>query len=419
MTKTAEEALQAMIGHHAALAEGLARRVEKLRPSTQRSEQGEALASLVAFVAEEILPHARAEEETIYKTAAAKEGLGELIRGMLGEHRSLEGLAERLAGAGEAEEALAAAEELNSFFSSHVAKENGQILSALADDPAADLAGLLGQMHARLEAASYKEASHKEDAFGKPGVPDAEAELLRLILEGARRLVALGEVDRACRLVARAWVALRQDRADLAARATAALHGLVRGRDASPRLSVSTELSAEPPGTTEQVLDVRELAPGLRHELIFESFGALGVGGAFILVNDHDPKPLYYQLEAEHSGAFSWEVLEAGPTTWRVRIANTKEDQPADEARGPNGEPLVDLRRLSHHLRHGVIFNTFEQLGEGDAFVLVNDHDPLPLRYQFEVQYPGRYSWDYLVAGPEIWSVRIGRLGARAKGGEV
>jgi len=39
-----------------------------------------------------------------------------------------------------------------------------------------------------------------------------------------------------------------------------------------------------------------------------------------VLVNDHDPKPLYYQLAAEHPDRFSWDYLEAGPEAWRVRI---------------------------------------------------------------------------------------------------
>ena len=39
-----------------------------------------------------------------------------------------------------------------------------------------------------------------------------------------------------------------------------------------------------------------------------------------MLVNDHDPKPLYYQFAAEHEGEFSWGYLEEGPDVWRVRI---------------------------------------------------------------------------------------------------
>ena len=37
-------------------------------------------------------------------------------------------------------------------------------------------------------------------------------------------------------------------------------------------------------------------------------------------VNDHDPKPLYYQFQAEHAGAFQWDYLEKGSDVWRVRI---------------------------------------------------------------------------------------------------
>jgi len=39
-----------------------------------------------------------------------------------------------------------------------------------------------------------------------------------------------------------------------------------------------------------------------------------------ILVNDHDPKPLYYQFAAEHPGRFEWNYLMAGPEVWRVEI---------------------------------------------------------------------------------------------------
>lgn len=70
-------------------------------------------------------------------------------------------------------------------------------------------------------------------------------------------------------------------------------------------------------------LDVREIPPVRRHTLIFETFDALEPGSGFELVNDHDPKPLYYQLAAEQAGTFSWDYLEQGPETWRVRIGRT------------------------------------------------------------------------------------------------
>ncbi|MCC6241152.1 MAG: DUF2249 domain-containing protein [Phycisphaerales bacterium] len=70
-------------------------------------------------------------------------------------------------------------------------------------------------------------------------------------------------------------------------------------------------------------IDVRTMPPMHRHSTIFQTYNALTAGQAFELVNDHDPKPLYYQFAAEHQGQFSWEYLEQGPTTWRVRIGKT------------------------------------------------------------------------------------------------
>ena len=71
---------------------------------------------------------------------------------------------------------------------------------------------------------------------------------------------------------------------------------------------------------SEKNLDVREEPPARRHELILTTYDDLDSGTAFVLVNDHDPKPLYYQFAAEHPDAFTWEYLERGPEAWRVRI---------------------------------------------------------------------------------------------------
>ncbi len=70
-------------------------------------------------------------------------------------------------------------------------------------------------------------------------------------------------------------------------------------------------------------LDVRTIAPRERHPLIFNTFLALKPDQSFDLVNDHDPKPLYYQFQAEHQGTFGWDYLEKGPDVWRVRISRT------------------------------------------------------------------------------------------------
>ena len=70
-------------------------------------------------------------------------------------------------------------------------------------------------------------------------------------------------------------------------------------------------------------VDVRSIEPRERHPVIFSTFGELGAGQAMELVNDHDPRPLYYQFQAEMPGSFTWEYLEQGPATWRVAITRT------------------------------------------------------------------------------------------------
>ena len=80
---------------------------------------------------------------------------------------------------------------------------------------------------------------------------------------------------------------------------------------------------AKAAGKEGEVLDVRTLAPRDRHTTIFNMFDSLAPGNAFVLVNDHDPKPLYYQFQAEHPQQFSWDYLEEGPEVWRVRIGKT------------------------------------------------------------------------------------------------
>ncbi len=75
------------------------------------------------------------------------------------------------------------------------------------------------------------------------------------------------------------------------------------------------------PNQGASIVDVRELPPARRHQKIFQLVNELAADRSFILVNDHDPKPLYYQLEAEYPKQFSWTYLESGPTVWRVEIA--------------------------------------------------------------------------------------------------
>ena len=41
---------------------------------------------------------------------------------------------------------------------------------------------------------------------------------------------------------------------------------------------------------------------------------------------------------------------------------------------------------------------------------LVNDHDPFPLRYQFEAERTNQFTWHYDESGPIVWRVRISKV---------
>lgn len=67
-------------------------------------------------------------------------------------------------------------------------------------------------------------------------------------------------------------------------------------------------------------LDVRELRKPDKHPTIFTTYANLPAGGAFVLVNDHDPKHLHDEFETEHAGSYAWEYLNRETRDWRIRI---------------------------------------------------------------------------------------------------
>lgn len=74
-------------------------------------------------------------------------------------------------------------------------------------------------------------------------------------------------------------------------------------------------------------------------------------------------------------------------------------------------ETVIDVRQILPRMRHPIVFGVFEMLQPGEGFVLVNDHDPRPLHYQFGAYKGDAFTWDYQEEGPDLWRVRIGRTG--------
>lgn len=69
----------------------------------------------------------------------------------------------------------------------------------------------------------------------------------------------------------------------------------------------------------------------------------------------------------------------------------------------------LDIRPVPVREKHPTIFATFDALKNGEGFQLVNDHDPMPLYYQFNVERPNQFDWEYVEKGPEVWKVKISK----------
>ena len=70
----------------------------------------------------------------------------------------------------------------------------------------------------------------------------------------------------------------------------------------------------------------------------------------------------------------------------------------------------VDTRPMASKDRRSLVLSTFDQLGVDARMELVNDHDPVTLRSQFELEKPNLFAWDYLESGPEVWRVAVTKL---------
>lgn len=307
MTARDAAARDTILHHHAELVTGVHTRVSRLSGAVAAAAPHlPAWADLVAFLADEILPHAAAEEDTLYP-AAVDAGLTGEVEAMVSEHRQLERAIEALARTTHPGEAALGAQQIEASFTAHVRAENELVLPVLLTGDTS-LADLLAAMHAA------DRAPRRGVGGARRSPDDLASELTTLLATALRALAEAGNSDDACRIAADTWAHLNGARPDLAARTTTLLHQLARRQDLAP------STPSAPTGDDDPELDVRTLAPARRHQVIFTAYHALRPSHGFVLVNDHDPKPLQYQFAAEHAGEFTWDYLQGGPRVWKVRI---------------------------------------------------------------------------------------------------
>ncbi|MDT8342337.1 MAG: DUF2249 domain-containing protein [Longimicrobiales bacterium] len=165
------------------------------------------------------------------------------------------------------------------------------------------------------------------------------------------------------------------------------------GREA-PGRRLPTCGSPRPEPSDVHLLDVRGLEPPEPMVRTLEALSTLPPGHTLVQVNARVPALLLPELERR---GFQYTIHEEQPEVVRVFIRRAEET------------PVLDVRLLPPREKHPTIFRTFDALAPGEAFTILNDHDPLPLRYQFQAERPNAFTWRYLEEGPEIWRVEIGR----------
>ena len=242
---TNAEVITMIKAHHGELTEHIDAQTNALLAAAEGGDVTAEQEALSTWYRTELVPHALAEEDTLYRAGSTLTASALLVNAMIDEHKAIVAAIDELSTARTPLAAALAASSVRSLFAVHMVKENDLLLPAL-DAAGLDLAALLDGMH---------------DILGESQPVGQNAD---------------------------------------------------RGGSSAGH--------AHQQAVSDPELDVRSEEPRRRHELILGTFVELPVGRGYVLVNDHDPKPLRYQFEVEYADQFSWEYLEEGPEVWRVRI---------------------------------------------------------------------------------------------------
>jgi uncharacterized protein (DUF2249 family) len=143
-------AASAVEQHHAEMAGALAMRVQAVLAAAARGVDGDVgtpAGQLVAWCERELIPHARAEEATMYAAARRRPEGQLLVEGMLREHTVILDLVREIGAATTPLATATAARALHVVFATHLEKENTLVLPLLVGASDISLAELLGGLH--------------------------------------------------------------------------------------------------------------------------------------------------------------------------------------------------------------------------------------------------------------------------------
>jgi uncharacterized protein (DUF2249 family) len=135
--------------------------------------------------------------------------------------------------------------------------------------------------------------------------------------------------------------------------------------------------------------DVRDIPCQVKHPQIMQRWFALPVGAHFVLINDHDPAPLYYQFNALFPEAFTWEYLEHGPEVFQIKITKVAAVTPREEIHSPCAPAApgeLDVRGLMPPEPMVRILAALAQVCAGDRLQARTDRRPVHLLAEIEAR---------------------------------
>lgn len=144
-TASTAHAGEALIAHHAELQDVLDHWTAALAAAADDGNPIRPVRNLLrAFLADEVLPHAVAEERTLYRAARRDPCASRLVPELVSEHRALAAMTSRLGEPARPADIAAQAAAITALFACHVTKEDSLLLPAL-ERSGADLAALLAR----------------------------------------------------------------------------------------------------------------------------------------------------------------------------------------------------------------------------------------------------------------------------------
>lgn len=156
------------------------------------------------------------------------------------------------------------------------------------------------------------------------------------------------------------------------------------------------------------LMDLRKVEPKDWKHVVFHRYGMMKVGDVMEIISEQKASEIQQIFDDKFANQFQWDNKKEVEGEYVVHI--TKKSEGKTEEESIEIVKSFDVRPFPPAQRHDMVFDSFDELNPGEAFVFINDHDPKPLYYQIEAESDEAFRWDYLIEGPDEWKVKVTKL---------